>query len=80
MGVTRSAKTDDELDDAAIVDAIRSFIRVQASDWQRRQLNEVQPQVFQLVDAARERGDRPDVPAIIRQVYLKRQLPLPELT
>lgn len=78
--VSRSAKTEDELDDAAVVDAIRSFIRVQASDWQRRQLNAMLPGVLRLVDEARANGDRPDVVAIIRQVYLKRQIPQPELS
>lgn len=73
--ISRSSKTPEELDDAAVVDAVRTFLAVQARDWQRRQQNEVLPRVLKLVDEARANGDAPDVPAIIRQVFLNRQLP-----
>lgn len=76
--MSRTAKTTEELDDAAITDAVRTFIDVQARDWKRRQLNVVLPGVFLLVDQARANGDRPDVPAIVRKVYLQRQIPQPE--
>lgn len=75
MSISRSIKTTEELDDAAVVDAVRAFINVQGRDWVRRQLNAVQPRVLRLVDEARANGDAPDVPALIRQVFLDRQIP-----
>lgn len=71
--------TPQQLDDAAIADSVNTFIAVQARDWQRRQRNRVLSAVFTEVDYARQSGDSPDVPAIIRKVWLNRELPLPEL-
>lgn len=78
MAISRKAKVESELEDAAIADAVGTYVSVQARDWKRRQLNRVLPGVFALVDAARAKGDAPDVPAIIRQVFLKREIPQPE--
>ena len=73
--ISRNVKTQAELDDHAVVDAVRSFVNVQARDWNRRQLNAVLPRVLRLVDEARANGDAPDVAALIRQVFLERQIP-----
>lgn len=77
--MTWSRRDESELDDAAALDTIRTFIAVQARDWQRRQLNRVAPRVRALIDEARSNGDAPDVPALIRQVWLDRSLPSAEL-
>ena len=79
MTISRGRKTEEVLQDAAVADAVRTFIAVQARDWVRRQQNELIPQVLRLVDDARAAGDAPDVPAIIRQVHLDRQVPKPAL-
>ena len=77
--ISRNTPTRDELDDAAIADAVRSFIALEARDWQRRQRARLLTPVLRLVDEARERGDAPDVAAFIRQVWLDRKMPeLPE--
>jgi hypothetical protein len=68
--VARKAKTDTELDDESIASYVRGFVQVMAADWRRRQLNVVLPQVMSLVDAAREKGDEPDVRKILDKVWL----------
>lgn len=70
----RDTKTQEELDDAAIVDAVRSFIRVQERDWSRRQMNAMLPKVLKAVDTARANGERPDVKKIIEQAFTGRLL------
>jgi hypothetical protein len=75
MAVSRRTSTDEELDDHAVVDVVRSYISLQARDWQRRQRNRVVPGVLRLVDQARANGDAVDVPALVRQVFLDHQLP-----
>lgn len=79
MSATRTIKTESALEDADAIDAIRTFVNVQARAWARRQMNELLPRVLRLMDEARARGDRPDVAALIRQVHLERQLPQPQL-
>jgi hypothetical protein len=75
MTPSRTVKADTALEDADAIDAIRTFIGVQARSWVRRQQNEMIPRVLHLMDAARSRGDAVDVPALIRQVHLERQVP-----
>jgi len=67
-------KSDTVLQDEDIADAVRSFIALQARSWQRRQKNAVLPKVSRMVLDARDNGDEPDVPGIIRQVWLERDL------
>ena len=66
----RSPKSEVELDDEAIIAYIRAFATVMAADWRRRQLNAVLPEVMKRVDAARAKGDLPDVKAIMDQVWV----------
>ncbi len=68
-------KTETELDEAALIDAIRSYVRIQARDWERRQLNRIFPSVRREVVAALGRGDAIDVPALIRKVFVAGELP-----
>jgi hypothetical protein len=75
MAVSRRTETDQDLEDAAVADACRTYIALQARDWQRRQRNRVLPAVLRLVDEARSNGDAPDIPALIKQVFLDRDLP-----
>jgi hypothetical protein len=65
----RIIRTDEELDEMAIADAVRSFITLQARDLVRRKRNELLPKVMAEIDKARALGDKPDVPAILRAVY-----------
>lgn len=69
-----NTKSDIELQDDDIADAVRSFIALQARSWQRRQKNAVLPKVLRMAVDARDNGDEPDVPGIIRQVWLERDL------
>lgn len=75
MTISRTAKTPEQLDDEAVVGLIRGFVTVQAADWRRRQLNVVLPRVFRAIDEARARGDAPDVKAILKQVWVERDIP-----
>ncbi len=68
-------KTEDELDEAALIDALRSFVRVQARDWERRQLNRIFPAVRREVATALASGNAIDVGAVIRKVWVNRELP-----
>ena len=71
--------TDAQLDKAAAKDAVSSFVRVQARDWHRRQMNAVWPVIEAQIDAALASGNSIDVPALVRKVWLERHLPeLPE--
>jgi hypothetical protein len=65
----RIVKTEDELDEATVADAVRSFIAVQARDMVRRQRNLSVPRVMAEIDRARSLGDKPDIPAILRAVF-----------
>jgi len=67
-------RSDTQLQDDDIADAVRSFIALQARSWQRRQKNAVLPRVLRMAVDARDNGDEPDVPGIIRQVWLERDL------
>lgn len=75
----RGFKTEEHLEEAAIIDTLRTFIAVQARDWQRRQQNALVPRVLRMVDEARANGDAVDVPALIQQVWLDRRLPAPAI-
>jgi hypothetical protein len=71
----RTEKTEEEMDDEAVVAYIRSFVTVMAADWRRRQLNKVLPEIMKQVDAARARGDAPNVHAIMQKVWLDAEGP-----
>ena len=71
----RNPKSETELDDEAIIAYIRAFVNVMAADWRRRQLNAILPEVMSRVDAARAKGDLPDVRAIIDQVWVDKDGP-----
>lgn len=79
MTVSRAQKSEENLEEAAIVDTIRQFINVQSRDWVRRQQNALIPSVLRLVDDARNGGDSIDVGALIKQVWLDGQVPRPAL-
>ncbi len=68
-------KTEDELDEAALIDAIRSYVRIRARDWERRQLNRIFPQVRREVVEALGRGNAIDVAGVIRKVFVAGELP-----
>lgn len=71
MAVQAKTKSEVELEDEAIADAVRSFIALQSRVWVRQQKNAVLPQVMRLADEARADGKAVDVPAIIRQVWME---------
>lgn len=71
----RRPKTEEEMDDEAIVAFVRSYATVMAADWRRRQLNAVLPEVMKRVDEARAKGNAPDVNAIMQQVWLNAEGP-----
>lgn len=71
MAIQTKRKTEVELEDEAIADAVRTFIRLQARVWERDQKNRILPTVIELADAARLQGKQVDVPAIIRQVWME---------
>jgi hypothetical protein len=71
----RTAKTQEEMDDEAIVAYVRSFVTVMAADWRRRQLNLVLPEIMHQVDDARAKGHEPNVHKIMQQVWLKAEGP-----
>lgn len=73
MSIARTTKTEEQLDDEAIVDYVKSFIRVQSSDWRRRQQNAVLPEVMNRIDTVRNRGDQPDVQKILQAVWTDRE-------
>jgi len=65
------AKSEIELEDEAIADAVRTFIGLQSRVWARQQKNAVLPRVLRLADEARANGRAVDVPALIKQVWLE---------
>lgn len=67
-------KTSTELDKETAKDLVRSFIRVQASDYFRRTMNEVWPEVSDAIDELVSNGAKVDLPALIKQVWLDRTL------
>ena len=77
--MSRIRKTAEQLDDEALKSMVTSFITVQAADWRRRQLNRVLPALFHAVDEARASGDAVDVQALLKQIWLDRELPVPEI-
>lgn len=68
-------RTEDELDEAALIDAIRTYVRIQARDWERRQLNRIFPAVRREVMKAQGDGNAIDVAGVIRKVFVQRELP-----
>ena len=62
-------KTSTELDKEAAKDLVRSFIRAQASDFFRRKMNDVWPEVNEAFDEAISNGAKVDLPALLRQVW-----------
>ena len=65
----RTELTEDELDEAAVADAVNTFLLVKSRDWRRREKNRLFPLVFAQIDKARDLGDKPDVRAIVRSVF-----------
>lgn len=61
--------TESQLDKQAARDAVSTFIRLQARDWHRRQMNRVWEKVSAEIDTAWANGDAVDIPALIRQVF-----------
>lgn len=80
MPIYRTDKTDQELDDLAIADAVTSFLAVKQRDWVRRQRNKMLPYVFTQVDIARANGDKPDIKKIMENALVTDSVPMPELT
>jgi hypothetical protein len=72
--VSGKRKTSTELDKETAKDLVRSFIRVQASDYFRRTMNEVWPEVNDAIDELVANGAKVDLQALIRQVWLDRQI------
>lgn len=72
--VTGSRKTSAELDKEAAKDLVRSFVRVQASDFFRRRFNEVWPEVNDAIDEALASGAKVDLKALIREVFVEQKL------
>jgi hypothetical protein len=62
-------KTSSELDKEAAKDMVRAFIRVKASDYFRREMNRVWPQVNDLIDEATANGSKVDMPAMLRELF-----------
>lgn len=65
------AKSEIELEDESIADAVRTFIGLQSRVWVRQQKNVILPRVLRLADEARASGKAVDVPALIKQVWLE---------
>lgn len=66
------SKTDIQLEDEAIADAVRTFIGLQSRVWVRQQKNAILPVVLRMADDLRANGEQVDVPAILKQVWLER--------
>lgn len=71
MAIQAKRKTEVELEDEAIADAVRTFIALQAREWVRQQKNAILPTVLKMADEARADGKALDVPALIKQVWLE---------
>lgn len=76
----RTQRTNEELDDLAIADAVGSFVAVKQRDWTRRQKNQMIPFVMRQVDMARAAGKTPDVARIIEDAFARGHVPFPELS
>lgn len=72
--VTSNRKTTFELDKETARDIVRSVVRVQASDFFRRRMNEVWPQVSDRIDELTALGAKVDIPALVREVMLEHPL------
>lgn len=73
------SRTAEELDDQDIGDVVAAFYRLKATSWLRRQQAATMPKVLAAVQEARLNGDKPDVPAIIKQVLIDGDIPLLEI-
>lgn len=62
-------KTSTELDKEHAKDMVRSFIRVEASEFFRRKMNDVWPQVSDAIDEATSLGAKVDLPKLMRQIF-----------
>lgn len=71
MAISAKTKTEVELEDEAIADAVRTFIVLQSRVWVRQQKNAILPRILKMADEARANGKAVDVPALIRQVWLE---------
>lgn len=71
MSIQTKRKTEVELEDEAIADAVRTFVTLQARVWIREQKNRILPSVIEAADNERARGRKVDVPALIRKVWLE---------
>ena len=80
MPIYRQTRTEDELDDLAVADAITSFIAVRQRDWVRRTRNRMLPYVMLQIDQARANGDKPDIKQIMEDAFARGQVPMPELS
>lgn len=69
----------DDLDDAAIKDAISSFVAVHARDWQRRVRNAMFAQVGPQVMELRRRNKAVDTKKLIHRAWLDQQSAFPAL-
>lgn len=61
-------KTPEQLEDAALADAIRSIIRLKTAALQREMQNNLTEQIKVKVDTARLMGKKVDVQAFIKEV------------
>ena len=80
MAAYRTERTDEELEDMAVADAITSFLAVKQRNWIRHQKNRILPRVMIQLDAARAAGHKPNIPKIIEDAFARDTIPLPELT
>lgn len=71
MAISAKTKSEVELEDEAIADAVRTFITLQSRVWVRQQKNAILPRILKMADEARANGKAVDVPALIRQVWLE---------
>lgn len=61
-------KTPEQLEDAAIADAIRSIVGIKIKATQRELVNKISEQIQPKVDRARLDGKRVDIQAFIKEV------------
>jgi hypothetical protein len=61
-------KTPEQLEDAAISDAIRSIVGIKIKATQRELVNKISEQIQPKVDRARLDGKRVDIQAFIKEV------------
>lgn len=77
--MSRIRKTEEQLQDQEVVRTIKAFLTVQATNWKDRQANHILPYVLHEIDEQRAAGNAIDVRELVKQVWLERQVPLPEI-